>query len=190
MIWCSGALVGLGLLLLLVPLPVLDRPRVSRAGPVQVDAFLDVVLDEQRAGQTPFIAVSAALRSFDLPVPRDPVEASELLAQVSPQYAALWRLLYLRGSGLFEAAQTLRDAESQRRALAEEIEVKVAASRSTTRLLLALPWAFLVVGQATGLRSLSILLTTVWGFGLIAVAGALTWFGMRWVDRIIASVTA
>lgn len=184
----GACLVGCGALLLVRPLMLLGKPRVGRPVDLNLADFLDIVIEEQRAGQTPFLAVSAALNAFDRPTPPGPDQVANAVMTISSEYAALWRMLYHRGSGLLEAAITLRDGERERTRLREEVEVKVAATRSTIRLLLWLPWGFLIVGQLAGMRSLAILLTTPWGYLLIAMAAGLTWMGLTWVERILRSV--
>lgn len=169
-------------------LPLLRLPRVESSPKLTAADFLDIVIEEQHAGQSPFGAVSIALNAAGLPRPRDPSEVTDQLAKFSPHYARLWRLLHQRGSGLLEAAVTLREGERERRLLAAEMEVKLASARSTTRLLLALPWGFLVAGQGLGLRSIAILLVSIWGYLLLALAALLTWAGRRWVESIIGSV--
>lgn len=179
----------LGVVLLARPLPPLGRPASLRPRAIEPAEFLDIVIEQQQAGRTPFQAVSAALEAFDRPAPRGPDQVADLLAPISAQYAVLWRLLHQRGAGLLQAALTLRAAEAARLELRQEVEVKVTATRSTMRLLLWLPWAFAVFGEVAGMHSLTLLVTTWWGYLLLAMAAGMTWLGMRWVDRILATVS-
>lgn len=190
MTWIGLGCLLLGLLLIVKPLPLLGRPTTVRPQAIEPAEFLDILIEQQQAGHTPFQAVVAAFEMFDHPAPRGPDQVAVRVASISPHYATLWRLLHQRGAGLLDAAVTLRAAEAARVELHQEVEVKIAATRSTTRLLLWLPWGFTAVGQLAGMHSLTVLFTTWWGVVLIAIASALTWTGLRWVERILATVRA
>jgi len=185
-------LLGLALLiaggpLILLRMPVLALPRVVRQRTIDRAEFLDIVIEESEAGRTPFAAVNAALVAFERAPAAGPEAVAEVVEPFLPQYASLWRLLHSRGSGLLDAAIALREGEWNRARLAEELEVKLAGTRATMRLLVWLPWAFLVVGQLAGMDSLDALMRHVWGYPLMAMAGLLTWSGFRWAERIIRS---
>jgi Flp pilus assembly protein TadB len=179
-----------GLLLLTIRLPVLKLPRVAHPRPIDPHEFLSAVIEEQRSGQTPFQAICTAFASAARDRPESPEQVSELLADALPTYASLWRLLYDRGAGLLEAAEILRARLEQHRDLRGELEVKIASTRSTMRMLLWLPWAFLGVGELAGMNSLSTLLSHAWGYPLIAGAALMSWIGIRWVERMLKEALA
>lgn len=175
--------------LLVFRLPVIGNPRISEPPAIKSREFLDIVIEEQLAGHTTFGAVVAALEAFGRTAPEHPDEVPDLLSQDLPSYASLWRVLFHRGEGLLEAAQTLRTVEIERDQLRQELEVKVTSTRATMRMLLWLPWAFLIFGQVSGMGSISILLTHIWGYPLIAVSALLSFVGRRWIDRMICQAS-
>jgi Flp pilus assembly protein TadB len=183
-------LLTIGLLALTMRLPIMKLPRVASVVPIDPHEFLTIVIEEQRSGQTPFQAVCAAFAAIDRTIPPAPEQVPELLVDGLATYGLLWRLLYHRGSGLLEAAETLRAGLEQRKELQGELAVKIASTRSTMRMLLWLPWFFLGFGELSGMGSLSTLLTNFWGYPLIAFAALLSWIGVRWVERMLREALA
>lgn len=181
-------LVLLGLALCVRPLPALTLPppRIRQ----DLTTILETFVDLARAGTPTPTALQQALEVNLLP---DEQLADFIISKyagdpIAEQFAAMWRTLHRRGSGIVEGAAVLAKVSQERRAQDEELAAKSSGARATFRLLVLLPVWFLLVGQLIGLPALSVLLTHLWGYLLLATAAALMWFGHRWMAKILAAV--
>lgn len=181
-------LVLLGVALCARPLPPLTLPPPRSRQ--DLTAILETFVDSARAGVPTPTALQQALHVNFLPdeALTDFIASKFVGDPIAEQFAAMWRTLHRRGSGIVDGAAVLAKVSQERRAQDEELEAKSSGARATFRLLVLLPLWFLFVGQLIGLPALSVLLTHFWGYLLLAIAAALMWIGHRWMAKILAAV--
>lgn len=174
--------------LMLRPLPTLLLPQSRKHR--DFVAVLENFVDQSRAGVAIPLALQGALEVDFLP---DDQLGEFITAKfdgdpLAEQFALMWRNLFRRGGGIVDGAAALAHIGVERRAQDEELAVKTSGARATFKLLVLLPVWFLVIGQLVGLPALSVLLSHLWGYLLLAIASLLMWVGHRWMAHILESV--
>lgn len=86
---------------------------------------------------------------------------------------------------LLDAASASARSQLSLQGLADS---ELAGARSTMMVLAALPMAGLGMGQLLGAHPLSVLLTTGWGCGCLALAAAISGLGLLWFRAITSSL--
>ena len=180
------------------------RGRDARRREPMVLGFVEALVTELEAGQPPASAVSASAERFST----DPVlrrlarhvalggDAADALraAAAQPGASDLWAVVVClevgsrAGAGLAEALRPLVASIRDERELQREIHGQLAAPRASARLLASLPVLVWGLGITLGADPLRVLFTTPYGIGCLVAGVALELAGLRWVERMAASV--
>lgn len=153
-----------------------------------------------RAGQLPCAALAQA--ADDFPVLRPSAAAEQLGADVGSRLAATalepgrsgltpvaaaWRLSERTGAPMAEVLGNVADRVRARRRLEGVVGAELSATRASGRVMAALPLAGVLLGAATGVDSVGVLVGEPWGQYLVLGAAGLAAVGVLWIEHLADS---
>jgi tight adherence protein B len=185
------------------------RRRARRTAAERRRAVVDVaavLAAELRAGQPPAAALGAAAeegadlaeRFSDVAAVAslggDAVPGLERVAETegaegARAVACCWRVAVGTGAGLADALDATSLALERREQDHRELDARLAGSRATASVLVLLPVFGVAMSQALGAGAIHLLLHTLLGGFLLAVAAALDAAGWWWTARIVGRAT-
>lgn len=98
--------------------------------------------------------------------------------------AATWHVAHRSGTGLADALGRAVETIRADRATLLVVAGELASARATARLMAVLPVGVLLFGSSLGGDPFGFLLSTRAGMACLAVGGALTYAGLRWLQAI------
>ncbi len=108
---------------------------------------------------------------------------------LGPAADAVLGVARITGAPLAPTLEILAEACDQLAEQSDRVTLSLAAPRMARRIILALPAVAIPLTAAMGFDVVGVLLGSPLGWGLIVVAGALTWVGARWSTRLVEVAT-
>jgi tight adherence protein B len=105
-------------------------------------------------------------------------------AEGTARLAAAWEVSASSGAGLAQASRRVLESARARQAAERLVSSEVASARATARLVTVLPVIVLVAAQGAGARPWAFLTGHPVGLACVAAGAALSFAGLRWIDRI------
>lgn len=184
-----------------------SRQRAAEIG--ALNAALEIVAGELRAGAHPVTAIEAAADEVDrsVAVPLRAVAArARLGADVSAgltvaavgsasppsweRLAVVWRLAESHGLTMAVLMTAAHRDVAERQRFSARVTAAMAGARATAAVLAGLPLLGLGLGQLIGAEPLRLLLSPGVGGWLLAVGVTLACCGLLWSDRIVDGVSS
>lgn len=102
--------------------------------------------------------------------------------------AAAWQVAERSGSGLADAVDQAARSITERRTTRRLVRGDLASAHATARMMAALPFVMLLLGGGLGTDPVGFLTDTPVGLACLGTGLALSYLGVRWLDRITEGV--
>ncbi len=184
----------------------LRRRRAARAADrrsAEVLAVCDALASDLAAGQPPLLSLDRAAAEWPELAPaatagRMGAAVPDVLRELSARpgaralrtLAAAWEIAHETGAGLAAAVAQAAEAIRQDQRSARLVAAELAAAHATARMLAVLPVGVLLLGSGIGGDPVGFLTGSTAGLVCLAVGLALSFAGLRWLERIADGVLA